>query len=697
MEYIFNKPERHEVLSGHLKLGGRNPEGEEITLNSKHLIRNGKPWMPIMGEIHFSRLRREDWKKELLKMKAGGITLVSTYLFWIYHEEIEGEFDFSGDNDIRAFLETCRETGLEAVIRIGPWAHGECRNGGFPDWILNKSFKLRGNNSGYMKYARIWYEKIAEQVKGLFYKDGGPIVAVQLENELTDGAEHLAALKKLAIEVGMEAPLYTVTGWNSAYGAKIPLDEVMPVFGGYSEAPWEAHTEKLKPSTHFFFTGNRNDSAIGTDVIGKTDSDGWHLPYERYPFATCELGGGIEVTHHRRPIIAPMEPYAVSMIKIADGNNLPGYYMYHGGTNKIGRLSTFNESKDTGYPNDYPILSYDFQAPIGEFGIVRPQYGLLNMLHLFVHDFGEIIAPMNTAMGQAVDRDDTVSLRYAMRTDGESGFVFVNHFQRITKLSEVGDVRFKVDDELTFPQTPMTVSGEVCFFMPFRMKLGDTVIEYATAQPLCKNGDTYFFVQIPGVKTEFKIDGEIIESCDFKKGNIRIITLTFDEAHSLRRLEGDLYIGNGCNLYMEDGEVKSAENGGYSYRKWNGESFDEYSVSVDFTAPRAEAKRVSQPSDIDGRYLYELNIGGERRLEWYKLCVTGSDGFLKLGYIGDAAQIYVDGKLAADEYFYGKDWEVPAKLLCGKEVYFVISYLRDDCYLECDLNQRKEEIEKRMI
>lgn len=681
MDYIFNKAETHEILSNHLNLGGKNPDGDEITLNSKHLIRDGKPWVPVMGEVHFSRLRHSDWKTELLKMKAGGITVVSTYLFWIYHEEIEGKFDFTGDNDIRTFLEICREAGLDAVIRIGPWAHGECRNGGLPDWILTKGFKLRDNNAEYMKYARIWYEKIAEQVKGLFYKDGGPIVAVQLENELTDGADHLAELKKLAIEVGMISPLYTVTGWNSAAGAKIPVDEVMPVFGGYSEAPWEPHTEKLKPSPHFFFTSERNDSAIGADLIGGAQSDGWQLPYERYPFATCELGGGIEVTHHRRPRISPMEPYAVSMIKIADGNNLPGYYMYHGGTNKIGKLSTFNESKATGYPNDYPILSYDFQAPIGEFGIVRRQYGLLNMLHLFIKDFGETIAPMNTALGQTVDSDDTASLRYAMRTDGKSGFVFVNHFQRITTLSDVTDVRFKVDETLTFPEKGITVSGETCFFMPFRMNLDGVTLEYATAQPICKEGNTYFFAEIPNVKTEFKVDGEAVASRDFEKNNVRIITLTMREAERLRRLDDGLYIGINCNLYMEDGAVKSAETGSYSYKKWNGKEFELHSVNVDFTEPEVTITAADKP-DFEPEYLYELQMGGERKITWQKISVKGSEGFVKLHYVGDAAQLYADGKLVADDYYYGADWVVPAKLLCSKDVYFGYSELKNDCYLE---------------
>ena len=402
-------------------------------------------------------------------MKAGGVSIVATYLFWIYHEEIEGEFDFTGDRDIRRLLMDAQRAGLDVVIRIGPWAHGECRNGAFPDWLLQKPYRLRDNNNAYMEKVRIWYEKIYEQVKGLFYQDGGNIIGIQFENELTDNAEHLFVLKKLALSIGFRAPIYTVTGWNSVYGAKIPVDEVVPVFGAYPEAPWEEHTQRLPLSPHYVFDTTRNDTAIGKDLAVKADADGWRLPYENYPFATCELGGGIQVTHHRRPLISGMDIYALSLVKLGSGNNLVGYYMYKGGTNKIGKLSTLNESKATGYPNDYAILSYDFQAPISEYGEIREQYRLTNLLHLFVNDFGELLAPMETVESKTtVTAKDLSSLRYCMRTDGKSGFVFVNHYQRLAKLS---DVKGAVIDTGIVEFPPIDVCGDVSFFMPFRMYL----------------------------------------------------------------------------------------------------------------------------------------------------------------------------------------------------------------------------------
>lgn len=669
MIYKFKEFKDEPLLINHLNMGGKNPKGEEINVTSRYFTRNGKPWIGVMGEFHFSRYSRENWHRELAKMKAGGITIVSTYLFWIYHEEIEGKMDFGGDNDIRAFIEECKDVGLDVVIRIGPWAHGECRNGGFPDWLLKKDYKLRDNNEEYLAIVKKWYQSIYNEVKGLFYKDGGNIIAVQIENEFVDNAEHLAKLKEIAVECGFIAPIYTVTGWNSASGAKIPVDEVVPVFGGYCEAPWENHMNRLSPSPHYFFNRMRNDSAIGTDLIAKTQSDGWQLPYERYPFATCELGGGIEVTHHRRPIIKPMDIYAVSLVKLGDGNNLVGYYMYHGGTNKIGELSTFNETKATGYPNDYPILSYDFQAPLSEYGEVREQYGLLNMLHMFVNDFGEEFAPMIAVdSGNTVAADDTNSLRYGMRTNGKRGFVFVNHYQRLTELADIENAVISAGN-VEFP--PIDVKGEVSFFMPFNMKMGDSVLEYATAQPLCKCDDTYFFAEIPNIKAEYK----------FSKGSANIVTVPFENAKYMRKLNGTVYIGGGCNLYEENGQIHSVEDGEYICQKWNGSEFETLKIGQSAKQSNVEITGVEN-APFEPKYKEELCIGGERELTWKKINVDGGYGFAEIDYVGDVAQIYADGELVADDYYYGKTWRVPCKLLYGKECYMVISEMKDDFYKE---------------
>ncbi len=678
MKYTFNEYEPSKLLENHLNLGGKNPDGDEINLTNLYFTRGGKPFIGVMGEYHYSRGSRENWKRELAKMKAGGVTIVSTYIFWIYHEEEEDVYDFSGDNDVRAFITECGRQGLDVVIRVGPWAHGECRNGGFPDWVLKKPFALRENNDDYLALVRKWYSRIYDEVKGLFYRDGGNIIGVQIENELTDAAEHLARLKEIAVECGLVAPLYTVTGWNSAAGARIPLEGVIPVFGGYCEAPWTDHTEQLEPSPHYFFNRMRNDSAIGTDVIGGTSGD-WQLPYERYPFATCELGGGIQVTHHRRPIIKPMDIYAVSLVKLGSGNNLIGYYMYHGGTNKIGKLSTFNESRATGYPNDYPILSYDFQAPLSEYGEIRPHYRLLNLLHMFAADFGDVFAPMGAADAKIQpDANDTSSLRYGMRTDGKSGFVFVNHYQRLTELEDIEGAVIDTG-EVEFP--PIDIKGGVSFFMPFNMDLSGSNLVYATAQPLCREGDTYFFMRIPNVEAAFKMEDGTVFGGSFEFGKARVKLISFEDAQYLRRMSDGVYLSD-ADLYEEDGNIRAVQGGEHTVYKWNGIEFEKYGTVYENDANGEVKIEDIGSAPFEPKYKEELALDGERKITWKKISVSSPDGFAEINYEGDAAQLYADGELAADDFYYGKPWRVPCAMIYGRECYVAISEMKDDFYRE---------------
>lgn len=680
MIYKFKEYKKSEVLRNHLKMGGSNPQGERLDVTSLYFERGGKPFLGVMGEYHFSRDKSENWYKELCKMKAGGVGIVATYLFWLYHEEIEGEFNFKGDCDIRKFILDAKRAGLDVVIRIGPWCHGECRNGGFPDWLLNKPYKLRDNNPGYMEKARIWYEKIYGQVKGLFYKDGGNIIAVQFENELVNNPEHILALKNMALEIGYDAPIYTATGWNSLYGAKIPVDEVVPVFAAYADAPWAGHVNKLPPSPHYAFNTQRNDSAVGHDVINPTSPDGWRLPYEKYPFITCELGAGLHPTHHRRPVVSGMDAYAMSLVKLGCGNNLIGYYMYHGGVNKIGKNSTFNESKATGYPNDYAILNYDYHTALSGYGETGECYGLLNMLHMFVNDFGHILAPMETVEAESfVKETDFESLRYCMRTDGESGFVFVNHYQRLYDVKDVEGVTFDTG-KVTFPQ--MDVKGDVSFIMPFNLKMGEEVLQYATSQLLCRRDNTYFFAEIPNIKAEYKFTGNdrVFDGKNFMYNGIRVVTVPFSEAKYLRKLNGDIFIGNKCDLYLEKGLLRSVQNGDFEYKIWDGMEFCEGFEEVEFED--ANTTFISCEEPFVPPYIDQLNFGGERKRTWKKITADSPYGFIEVPYSYDVAQIYAEGRLVADNFYIGKVWRVPAREVFMKDAYLVMSEMKDDFYRE---------------
>lgn len=648
MIYSFKEYKKPEIISGHLNLGGKDPAGNEINTNSLYLTKNGKPYIGIMGEMHFSRVPREQWRKALTLMKEGGVTIVATYIIWIYHEIEEGKLDWTGDNDLRAFVKLAQELGLEVCIRVGPWCHGEVRNGGFPDWILEKNCELRTQDPEYMGLVRKWYAAISEQVKGLYYKDGGNITMCQLENEKTDDAEYLLALKKMAIEVGIDVPIFTVTGWNAAAGARIPVDDVIPTFGGYCDAPWDEGTEQLLPCPRYFFTGVRNDSAIGKDLIKSgADADGWQLPYERYPYGTCETGGGLMDTYHRRYKIHGMDVYAMTMIMFCEGANLLGYYMYHGGINKVGKDYTLQESKETNYPNDYPMISYDFQAPISSYEETRESYDLLNILHMFIHEWEDKLAHMTYVEADSkLSIDDTSSLRYGMRTDGESGFVFINHYQRLHLIDEIKDVVIDTG-KVQFP--PICVAGDICFFMPFNMDLGDgAVLKYATAQPICKSGNNWLFMEIPGVKPEYCFEDE--------NKTASIITLSLEEAKRARKV---------------DGRVSFKEHHSKTVEELIAATDDAYTLT-----PLAEPK-----FELPEMFAKELKYQN-KPIKWYSISVDDAEGFVDIKLECDVMQLYADGVMIEDDFYHGMPWRLPKKLIFAKECYIVASDKQDYSYME---------------
>ena len=107
--YRFEKKEPVPIVEGFLNMGETSPSGENIYLNNIHLTKNGKPFIPVMGEMHISRCPREEWEERILKIKACGVDTIASYIFWINHEFNEGEFDFTGENDIGEFIRLCRK------------------------------------------------------------------------------------------------------------------------------------------------------------------------------------------------------------------------------------------------------------------------------------------------------------------------------------------------------------------------------------------------------------------------------------------------------------------------------------------------------------------------------------------------------------------------------------------------------------
>ncbi len=523
------------VASSYAEGPSRAPDGDSITLNNRYLMRDGKPWLPVMGEFHYTRVPEYMWDEELLKMKSDGVQIVSTYVFWIHQEEVEGKFDWSGRRDLRRFVQLCAKNGLYIQLRIGPWDHGEARNGGFPNWLMKKVPKddLRKDVPAFMSYVKKFYDQIGTQVKGLMWKDGGPIIGVQLDNEYAmrgpnAGDAYILALKKLAIEAGLDVPLYVVTGWDNAV---VPEGAVLPFYGGYMDAPWAGSRKQLPPNEVYAFRfGSRVSGSMG--MMGPHDDkapvDAAQVDAET-PFLATEFGGGIEDTYHRRPIISANDVAAMYPVMIGSGVNLYGTYMFQGGENPEGKLTTLQESQATGYPNDVPVKSYDFQAPLGEFGQERESFRKIKIFNYFMNDFGDQLAPLAVRVPDVrpIGPSDFSVPRFSVRTNGGEGFVFWNNYVRYYPLPTWTNVQLTVklpNEVLEIPRKPITVPSGAYFIWPFNFDLSGVMLKYSTAQLFTKltagGVTTYFFVAIRGIAPQFAFDDKTAESIKAESGQV---------------------------------------------------------------------------------------------------------------------------------------------------------------------------------
>ena len=515
-----------ELQTGHLKMGNPGLPDHEIIINNQYMTIGGQPVIPVMGEFHFSRYPKEKWEDVILKMKANGINIIATYILWILHEEIEGQFNWEGNNDLRAFAKLCKRHHMYFYPRIGPWCHAEIRNGGTPDWILTKKYiGDRSNEPVYQQYVRKWHEQIALQLKGLMYKDGGPVIGIQLENEYRrgkGGIPHIQWLKQAAIEAGFDVPMYTVTGWGNS---SIPENEVIPLWGGYPSEPWATNTNKLGINQNFFFDSPKNDENIGNEGIKKDWRPG--TDYSLYPYFTCELGVGNQISEHRRPIIGKLDGLAIATAKVGAGSNLVGYYVFTGGSNPTGIYTTMEENRDeTSYYNEYPDISYDFQAAIRETGELAPSYFEVKKLHYFLNEFGSDLATMSTVFSPSNDK--TKDLQTALRTNGKSAFLFGLNYLRGYQKPTQKKVQFSVKmnkETIVFPSKSIDIPDSSIFIWPVNMKLEDVTLKYATVQPLAKydgahSTDWYFF-KTGQVDPEICINADQIVSVEFKISHVK--------------------------------------------------------------------------------------------------------------------------------------------------------------------------------
>lgn len=661
------------VREGHLNMGGASLSGGSIAVNSFYLSMDGQPIIPVLGEFHFSRYPREQWEEQLRKMKAGGVTVVPTYVFWNVHEQQEGVFDWSGNKDLRAFVELCGKVGLWSIVRIGPFDHGEMRNGGIPDWIFTKPLEVRSNDALYLHYAGLLYDQIAAQIQGLYYQDGGPIIGVQIENEHQHSAAswalrypgevgdlttatydsditmvgvsvqnkqittselgdiHMQTLLRMARERGMIAPIYTATGWGNA--AVLGYDGI-PVTSGYPYPVWGEVNAK-------------SPFCLFKDLHKSPDYEPVRYHSEDYPSFSVELGAGIQIIYDKRPVIRAKGAEAMIVRCLGGGSNAIGYYMYQGGSSPL-------TDDGTDFLSDgNPKVTYDFQAPLGEYGLEKPVYRNLRVLHSFLADFGTQLAPMETVLPEgweSLTPDNRDALRYCLRTRDGQGFLFIVNFQDHDDGRHAQSARVNVQLGRQTVSVPVEIAKDEVAILPVNFPMGKTLLRYATAQPLMRQGNHYFFFAPEGMPTEYVFaDGKRYRPIPgfgntFRHKGVSVTTLTRVQAEQALKFGDKVVFTDATAVPEADGSLTLLNLGEskFSYTVFENGTFRTTETSVPSVQPRFETKKI-------GARRYTVRFDAEPSGDVHEY-------FLKLDYTGDVAIGFLNNRVVADHLWQGQPW-----------------------------------------
>ncbi|WP_431088830.1 beta-galactosidase [Paenibacillus sp. 8b26] len=695
-----DKEIRQGKLSGH---GGENPQGEAFDFTSYYMTHNGKPFIPVVGEFHFSRFAYLQWEEELLKMKAGGVNIIASYVFWNFHEEEEGVFNWSGDLNLRHFVDLCSKHDLPLIMRIGPFCHGEVRNGGLPDWIFNYPFEVRSNDEGYLHFARRLYREIARQLKGCYFQEGGPIIAVQLENEYMhcgapldawgyksgkyitsgrDGKEHLAELRRIAEEAGIQPLFFTVTAWG---GAAVPEEGTLPMLAGYAYTPW---IPNQPPSREYLF---RDLHLCPAEPVDYDTLD--------YPAAYCELAGGMQVSYNARPYVPASSVEAMTVVKLANGSNLVGYYMYHGGSNPIGKKTFMNE-------HALPKITYDYQSPLGEFGRIGESYDRIRSIAMFLDAFGGKLAPMGSVIPEGQQElvpENTVELRWSVRQREGRGFVFLNNFQDHISMPEreVSLVLETARGQVRFPsEGTFKLGSGTAAILPFNLNIYGIEIISATVQPLTllDHEHTAVFYAHEGIVPEYVIskatfsmltaagasvvEGEKqwvirpragreheVQLTNQNGQVVRLLTLTRKEALQAYRFSlwgQERLVISSAHLHEQKGQLNCTTEGNSQMRvsmfpapdHVSGSSYADISNMVEGVFRTYDLKVEEMNVQMEINYPTEQTAVLQLPGEWPKQV---EDIFLHIDYEGDVAAAFIRNVMLTDHIQYGHTWEIGLK------------------------------------
>lgn len=341
-----------------------------VTYDQRSFTINGKRTLLIMGEIHYARSPRALWPALLDRSVACGLNSVAAYIFWNFHEHKRDQYDFSGDHDLGYFLSLCAERGLFVLLRMGPYDCAEWNYGGYPSWLRDEpGITIRTYNQPYLQRVEKYFRHLCAEVVPYLITNGGSVILAQVENEYNnvaqrygeDGKRYLSWMAELAGELGIDVPVLMCEGATpgaieTVNGHSISAERVAEFNAKHPELPM-----------------------IWTEL--------WPAWYNTWGFQQ-HLRDARNIAWHLLRFVG-------------HGGAGWNYYMWHGGTN-FGRTSMYLQT-----------TSYDFDAPLDEYGRITPKGAYLARLHRVFTEQQELLLA-GERVRETLDNGDTrISWRLA--------------------------------------------------------------------------------------------------------------------------------------------------------------------------------------------------------------------------------------------------------------------------------------------
>ena len=341
-------------------------EKESFAVGKNTFLLNGKPFVVKAAEVHYPRIPRPYWEHRIKMCKALGMNTLCLYVFWNIHEQKEGVYDFSGQNDVAEFCRLAQKNGMYVIVRPGPYVCAEWEMGGLPWWLLKKKdIRLRERDPYFLERVRLFEKEVGKQLASLTIENGGPIIMVQVENEYGSYGEdkpYVSEIRDIVRQSGFDKVALFQCDWASNF-TRNGLDDLIWTMNFGTGANIDNQFRRLKEL--------RPESPLMCSEFWSGWFDKWGARHETRP--ADDMVAGID----------EMLSKGISF----------SLYMTHGGTS-FGHWAGANSP---GFAPD--VTSYDYDAPINEWGLPTEKYWTLRRTMQKYADGGKLPnvpkAPMN--------------------------------------------------------------------------------------------------------------------------------------------------------------------------------------------------------------------------------------------------------------------------------------------------------------